>query len=730
MLAFAGDSNGGGEPAKRLLKLLGQSRTDATEARSLAMLVASQLAAAARDPESSARFPNYDVASVSRTTAPSTPPALAQLRTTTASTLDARVQSTIQSERAQGLLALAALYESGAGSELATTLWAKSGWAEDLWDQGEFDKRETQLALLCLADACSTDAKVSAVMKRLGNGLVQALARKRSDQEDLELADVASAVLAKWSGLPTAAAAAPRDANTEEVSAPDTDDADPMQLADTHIERITALAGQDITDTGVCAAAERSTEALGFLCLRPELKERVAQNSALLQTLFAAALKSDATALKFATVMLIRNLTQYRPVLSEEQKKMQRLQQLNRRAAAGEGAGSAQTVGETLQGEQGEKENKLDAPELVAQRAALVCNAGAAKCLVSAVQSRASDSMKDAVAEIAVSLATAPRLRGLLVQQGLVRALLSIATSDAPRAPASKDEQYAPRALVQARDKHVALALAKIAISVPPHLAFRDPRGVVRLVLSLLAEESDAQALLMRFEALLALTNLASVEPGSADDVRGYMACDLGGMSLIEMCVLSDHVMVRRASTELMCNLVYDPRVFERFVGDADKYVAAVEEAGELLPSGIVELASDDEGDAGDKDDGYRAQRMHLLVALADVDDAATRSAAAGALAVLSNDARCCRYLVLAHPRALAVLLDLADDSDEDTSMRTALRHRAAVVCANAAGCGDTRVVAKMCAHEGLVRVLREMTGDSQMPYYTAAKSALELLGL
>ncbi|KAJ1723311.1 SWI5-dependent HO expression protein 4, partial [Coemansia biformis] len=717
--------------------------------RSLAMLLANQLAAAARDPENSALFPGYDAAA--RSSGP--PRALVRLRAAAVEMLDGWVQSTIQAERRRGLLATAALYEAGAGTDLAADLWLKTGWAEELWDQGEFDKPETQLALLRLADARSTDAGASARMRTLGSGLVQALARKSGDSNSASagLAGLASVVLAKWSGLPAgpaapgtgvgAAAAAP----AAEGPAEDMAGVDPIQLADTHTKRILAHAGSAGGAAADDEVVEKSAEALGYLCLKPQSREHVARNTELLQALFALARKSDRAALRFATVMLIGNLTRYRPVLSDEQKRMQQLQRLNAKAQGRAGSGDAQagsdkprTVAEELKDDAGGEDSELDAAEAVAGRAARVCSAGGISVLVSAVQSKArpSDSVKDAVAETMVSLATSPGLRGLMVQQGGVRALLGILTADAPKAAAATKAddgaKYAPKPLVQKRDRDIAFALAKLAISVPPNLAFRDPRELVRLLLSLLAEDAANQALLMRFEALLALTNLASAEPGSPDDVRGYINA-LDGMSLIEMAMLSEHSLVRRAATELVCNLVYDADVFERFARGADKYVPIEDDPdapAELLPSGIVELPSDDEGVAPDETtgggDAYRAQRLHLLIALADVDDVATRSAASGALAVLSSDPRCCRYLFLAHPRAADVLLGLADDATlDDDGARAAFRHRVGVVWANAAGCGDARVAARMRRQPGLVELLQRMAGDTQAPYHAAAKSAL-----
>ncbi|KAJ4296436.1 SWI5-dependent HO expression protein 4 [Kalmusia sp. IMI 367209] len=65
--------------------------------------------------------------------------------------------------------------------------------------------------------------------------------------------------------------------------------------------------------------------------------------------------------------------------------------------------------------------------------------------------------------------------------------------------------------------------------------------------------------------------------------------------------LLSQNTLVRRAATELLCNLMASPHCAEKF--------------------------ADGSGRAG--------ARLHLLCALTDVDDTATRSAAGGALAML-----------------------------------------------------------------------------------------------
>ncbi|KAJ2000552.1 SWI5-dependent HO expression protein 4, partial [Coemansia thaxteri] len=628
---FAGLFARSGAAVERLLALLGQA--GGGERRALALLVASQVAAAAARTEASQQ----------------------QLAAAAARIADAWVQSGVQAERARGLRALAALCEAGA-RDAAAALWRRDGWAADLWEQAEFDHADTQRALLAFADAAAADAAAAAPMKAAGCALVRALARAEGDRA---LADAAAGVLAKWAGG-GGGGSDPRDPGL-----------DPLALADRHVRRMADGCPAD------------AVEALGFLCLQPRVKEHVAaQHAAALRRLFAAAARPAApAALTFAALMLIRNLTQYRPVLTAEQA---RLRQLQQKAAPG----CKETAEETA-----EEEEARDAPDRVADRARTLCACGAPAVLVAAAQPHASDGAKDAVADVAVALATTPALRGLLAQQGVARALLGALSGDAPKASAS-----GIHALRNPRDRSAAFALAKIAVSVPPHLAFADPRAVVRLLAALLAEESDPLALLMKFEALLALTNLASAPPQSSHDVRGFIANDLAAIGLVEMLMLADHVLVRRAATELLCNLVYDPLVFERYAKNADQ------QADDAPVPQIVEIADDDDDSSNDKDPAHRSHRLHLLVALADVDDLPTRSAAAGALAVLSSDPRVCRYLLLSHPRASDVLLRLADDPDcaDDESHAAAFKHRVAVVWANAAACADPRLANALVQNQPL----------------------------
>ena len=95
----------------------------------------------------------------------------------------------------------------------------------------------------------------------------------------------------------------------------------------------------------------------------------------------------------------------------------------------------------------------------------------------------------------------------------------------------------------------------------------------------------------------MALTNLAS----HSQEVATRIARADGLLNQVELLMLEDHVLVRRAATELICNLVCGcEEVFNKY-------------------GGVHSSASN--------------SKLQILVALCDVDDLATRLAASGALA-------------------------------------------------------------------------------------------------
>ncbi|EEP80368.1 predicted protein [Uncinocarpus reesii 1704] len=127
------------------------------------------------------------------------------------------------------------------------------------------------------------------------------------------------------------------------------------------------------------------------------------------------------------------------------------------------------------------------------------------------------------------------------------------------------------------------------------------------------------------FEGLLALTNLAS-----SPDRNAGATIVRAGWSTIEDLLLSNHSYIQRAACELACNLM-------------------------TCEQGVGKFA----------DGSARAsQRLHIILALADVEDLPTRRAAGGALAMLT-EYESAVSAILDRARGLEIILGLCGDEDD-----------------------------------------------------------------
>lgn len=230
------------------------------------------------------------------------------------------------------------------------------------------------------------------------------------------------------------------------------------------------------------------------------------------------------------------------------------------------------------------------------------------------------------VVSIVFSLAKTKKNRGKMAQQGAIKLLLHtypLFTADS--------------IIAQRKTAH---ALALILISTDPNHVFGGSNplsliSAIRPLLLLLTDDPSVEHrdLLPVFESLLALTNLATT-----DDVARNTIIRIG-FPQVEELLLSNNHMVTRAAVELICNLM-------------------------LSPEGVAKFA----------DGGKPAShRMHIILAMADSEDIATRKASGGALASLTQwDAAV--NAILERDRGVKILLALCTEEEEE------LRHRG-VVC-------------------------------------------------
>jgi hypothetical protein len=267
----------------------------------------------------------------------------------------------------------------------------------------------------------------------------------------------------------------------------------------------------------------------------------------------------------------------------------------------------------------------LNDDEHVSKRCQTVFEAGVIPVLVTHSQHGSIASLT-LVVSIIFSLSKTTSIRGKMAQQGAIKLLLHAYS-------------VFPAENVAAR-RTTAHALARILISTNPQHIFGGSNPVplinaIRPLLLLLSDDptSEQRDLLPIFESLLALTNLASTDDSARNPIIR------NSFPQIEELLLSNNKMVTRATVELICNLTQSPEGVAKFA-DGNKQAS---------------------------------QRMHILLALTDSEDFATRRAAGGGLAYLTEWDTAVNA-ILERDRGVTLLLGMCRADEEE------LRHRG-VVC-------------------------------------------------
>ncbi|KAF1984659.1 CRO1 protein [Aulographum hederae CBS 113979] len=352
-----------------------------------------------------------------------------------------------------------------------------------------------------------------------------------------------------------------------------------------------------------------SLEGLAYASLKPKVKEELANDGKFLTRLIG--LMSNARSgksLLFGGLTIFANLTSYLPAMSDEQKKISQL-----KAYA-----NTQKPSEP---------DPLDDDKHATARCHKVLEAGILPLLV--LRSRkATPTNLTLIIQILFCLSKEQKNRGLLAQQGSVKLLLQIHD----RISQDPSSTSASTSIALRTSAH---ALARILISVNPSHVFGSSNmpltSAIRPLCTLLTEDSHAEHrdLLPTFEALLALTNLASTDDEARETIIRLT------WSQLENLILSNNTMIQRATVELICNL-------------------------SASPHGVAKYA-----------DGSKAasNRLHILLALADVDDVATRRAAGGALAMLTEWDQAVQA-ILERANGVKLLLGMCEDEDEGVQMR------------------------------------------------------------
>ncbi|RAH44446.1 UNC45-central domain-containing protein [Aspergillus brunneoviolaceus CBS 621.78] len=446
-------------------------------------------------------------------------------------------------------------------------------------------KVETSFLELLNAACVNKDCR-EAIFKHLSTWLSHLLTNG-SDQSS----ELAAVILAK---VRTAAQVAP----SETIGKLQDEDTRVIELVDRFKDSMSKRKGESMANV---------IEGLAYASVKPAVKEQLAKDPVFVQNLIRVLHEnSTVPSVLYGGFMIIMNLTQFLPNLTEEQKKVSQLK------SYAEASPKARNGPDPLDEEQ----------HVIARCTALV-EAGIVPLLVDCVKTSL-PSVQVLMSKILLSLSRDRKSRGALAQQGAVKLLIGMSTVKQGSSPTE----------IVSNASH---ALARILISVNPALVFPSSgfpqiTSAIRPLTALLSvpettslSTEQPRDLLPVFESLLALTNLASHPDESAPEAIVRQA-----WPVIEELLLSNSPLVQRAACELVCNLM-------------------------TCESGVVKFA-----------DGSKraAQRLHILLALTDTDDLATQSAAGGALAMLTEfDAAMAG--VLERPRGVQLLLGLCQEEND-----------------------------------------------------------------
>ncbi|XP_049879215.1 protein unc-45 homolog B [Pectinophora gossypiella] len=325
-----------------------------------------------------------------------------------------------------------------------------------------------------------------------------------------------------------------------------------------------------------------AAEGLSYLTLDADVKEKLVEDKPALQSLIELAKTGDQSCLYGVVTTLVNLCNAY-----EKQEMLPEMLELAKFAK-----------------HHIPEQHELDDPDFVNKRLTVLAKAGVTSGLV-ALSKTESHNSRELIARVFNAICSIQELRGIVVQQGGAKVLIPMALEGTTNGK-----------------KQAAQALARIGITINPEVAFPGQRNleVVRPLIALLHPECTA---LENFEALMALCNLA----GMNETTRNRILKE-GGLLKIEQYLYEDHLMLQRAATQCICNLVQSEEVIKIFEGNND-----------------------------------RTKFLYLLCQEEDMD---TVMAASGALCVLTSASKvCCKKLLDVEPWVETLRCLLANPNKE-----------------------------------------------------------------
>lgn len=302
-----------------------------------------------------------------------------------------------------------------------------------------------------------------------------------------------------------------------------------------------------------------AAEGLSYLTLDAEVKEKLIEDKVALKSLVELAKSGDQSVLYGVVTTLVNLCNAY-----EKQEIIPEMVELAKFAK-----------------HHIPEEHEFDDPDFVTKRIVILGEEHVTSALV-ALSKTESNNSKELIARVFNAMCGEQELRGVVVSEGASKVLLNLSLEGTDKGK-----------------RHAAQALARIAITMNPEVAFPGQRmlEVIRPLINLLHPDCTG---LENFEALMALCNIAHIN----ETARLRIIKD-GGLPKIDNYLYEDHTMLKRAAVQVLTNMSISPEVLTIMEGQND--------------------------------------RVKFMLLLCGEEDLETQLAAAGCLAILtSNSRKCC----------------------------------------------------------------------------------------
>ena len=191
-----------------------------------------------------------------------------------------------------------------------------------------------------------------------------------------------------------------------------------------------------------------------------------------------------------------------------------------------------------------------DTNDLCAARIRIMAQSNVPRALVRLMDGASDHTMVQIVTALN-RMATEPSVRGSMIQQGALTACIKVDNDKNP-------SKITKNIITTARH-----CIARLLITMNPSLlTSAQCMGSIKPLIELIRDVEPTD--LLRFEALLALTNIAA----SGDDKKNKIVMEKG-IPAFHYCMFSQHDKIRSAGTEALCNLVGN-KDFMTYLADHD----------------------------------------------------------------------------------------------------------------------------------------------------------------